>query len=75
MRLAFSLGFGLNLLQHALLLDSKLFNRWIVVDEILRNRLRGIGSELACSLARRGGLAVGLRGAPFGDCRCAPFLG
>ena len=75
MRLAFSLGFGLNLLQHALLLDAELLERWIVVDEILRNRLRGIGGELACSLARRRRLAFGLRGAPLGDRRGAPFFG
>jgi len=75
MRLALGLGFGLDLLQHALLLDAELFERWIVVEEILRNHPRRIGGELACGLARRRRLAVGLRGAPLGNCRRAPFLG
>ena len=75
MRVAFSLRFGLDLLQRALLLDAKLFEGWIVVDEILRDRPRGIGGKLACGLARRTRLAFGLRGAPPGDRRGAPFFG
>ena len=75
MRLALSLGFGLDLFQHALLLDAKLFQARIFVDEILRDRLRRIGGKLSRGVARRIGLAVDLCGAPLGDRRRAPFLG
>ena len=75
MRLALSLGFGLDLFQHALLLDAKLFQARIFVDEILRDRLRRIGGKLSRGLARRIGLAVGLCGAPLGDRRRAALLG
>ena len=64
MRLAFGLRFGLDLLQRALLLDAKLFQGWIVVDEILRNRPRRIGGDLARGLARRRRLAPRATSAP-----------